>query len=397
MKKLLYPLLASALITIVPFLLSFEKGQDIVRGLFGFEYFVILLLWVSLKSRKFEWQWAKIFQKCLLAFLSISLLAVAFVDLSNLWHIKGWDFGFYVLVPFVTCAVALVMVSKVPSFGVRGISFILFVSLVSHLAFKNFYPAQPLLQMPVVDYLARSVVHVDRKILPENFKAKYDVTDSVTITRDFIDTSKTNVVILIESWGIPISEERFEKELSIFNGVSSKVGVHARMYSRTRTAEREDLIYEIHRDSLRRRDTVFIPKVLDSLCVQTFFFFGGDSLEYWRFRYIRNVGFREICFADSLSDSLMAQKIESALLDSTKKFIAWTTRDTKFPIQASSLQELDSTYFVKLEGTLNLVADLARRFPSVRFIVQGDHEPILSMLAFQEKFYKRFVPYVILN
>jgi hypothetical protein len=93
----------------------------------------------------------------------------------------------------------------------------------------------------------------------------------------------------------------------------------------------------------------------------------------------------------------MAQKIESALLDSTKKFIAWTTRDTKFPIQASSLQELDSTYFVKLEGTLYLVADLARRFPSVRFIVQGDHEPILSMLAFQEKFYKRFVPYVILN
>jgi hypothetical protein len=397
MKKLLYPLLASALITIVPFLLSFEKGQDIVRGLFGFEYFVILLLWVSLKSRKFEWRWAKIFQKCLLAFLSISLLAVAFVDLSNLWHIKGWDFGFYVLVPFVTCAVALVIVSKVPSFGVRGISFILFVSLVFHLAFKNFYPAQPLLQMPVVDYLARSVVHVDRKILPENFKAKYDVTDSVTITRDFIDTSKTNVVILIESWGIPISEERFEKELSIFNGVSSKVGVHARMYSRTRTAEREDLIYEIHRDSLLRRDTVFIPKVLDSLGVQTFFFSGGDSLEYWRFRYIRNVGFREICFADSLSDSLMAQKIESALLDSTKKFIAWTTRDTKFPIQASSLQELDSTYFVKLEGTLNLVADLARRFPSVRFIVQGDHEPILSMLAFQEKFYKRFVPYVILN
>lgn len=397
MKKLLYPLLASALITIVPFLLSFEKGQDIVRGLFGFEYFVILLLWVSLKSRKFEWLWARIFQKCLLAFLSISLLAVAFVDLSNLWHIKGWDFGFYVLVPLVTCAVALVMVSKVPSFGVRGISFILFVSLVSHLAFKNFYTAQPLLQMPVVDYLARSVVHVDRKILPENFKAKYDVTDSVTITRDFIDTSKTNVVILIESWGIPISEERFEKELSIFNGVSSKLGVHARMYSRTRTAEREDLIYEIHRDSLRRRDTVFIPKVLDSLGVQTFFFSGGDSLEYWRFRYIRNVGFREICFADSLSDSLMAQKIESALLDSTKKFIAWTTRDTKFPIQASSLQELDSTYFVKLEGTLNLVADLARRFPSVRFIVQGDHEPILSMLAFQEKFYKRFVPYVILN
>ena len=49
--RILYPLMASALITIVPFLLTFEKGQDIVRGLFGYEYFAILLLIIFVKSK----------------------------------------------------------------------------------------------------------------------------------------------------------------------------------------------------------------------------------------------------------------------------------------------------------------------------------------------------------
>lgn len=52
MKRLLYPMIASALITIVPFLLTFEKGQDIVRGLFGYEYFALLLLITFIKSKQ---------------------------------------------------------------------------------------------------------------------------------------------------------------------------------------------------------------------------------------------------------------------------------------------------------------------------------------------------------
>ena len=54
--KLLYPLIASALITIVPFLLTFEKGQDIVRGLFGFEEFCLLMLFALAKGfRRLRW------------------------------------------------------------------------------------------------------------------------------------------------------------------------------------------------------------------------------------------------------------------------------------------------------------------------------------------------------
>jgi hypothetical protein len=40
---------------------------------------------------------------------------------------------------------------------------------------------------------------------------------------------------------------------------------------------------------------------------------------------------------------------------------------------------------------------MARKHPETRFIVQGDHNPILSPVEFQEKFYKRWVPFVVLN
>jgi hypothetical protein len=43
------------------------------------------------------------------------------------------------------------------------------------------------------------------------------------------------------------------------------------------------------------------------------------------------------------------------------------------------------------------VADLAKNHLDVRFVVQGDHEPILAPIEFQQKFYRRWVPYVVLN
>jgi hypothetical protein len=99
----------------------------------------------------------------------------------------------------------------------------------------------------------------------------------------------------------------------------------------------------------------------------------------------------------ALLDSLLSAQ------DSALRFIAWTTLDTKFPLQGFmdpykiDVAALDSAYTERLAGTLQLVADLAKKHPEVRFIVQGDHNPILSPLKFQEKFYKRWVPFVMLN
>ena len=246
--------------------------------------------------------------------------------------------------------------------------------------------------------------NIKNKVI-EEFRKKYTVTDSVTITRDFVDTTRNNVIILVESWGVPLDIQRFEKQLVIFKGITNTTGIHNRMYSRTRTAEREDLIKAITRDSItKQKDTLFLPNVFNDLGYQTAFLFGGDSLEHYRFKYIKNIGFNKAIYGVGLKDLAVVSKIDSILADTTKKhFIAWTTVDTKFPIAEfsdiynSNANSIDSTYSAKLQNTLTQIAELARKLPKTRFIVQGDHNPILSPIDFQNKFYKRWVPYIILN
>ena len=404
--KLLYPLIASALITIVPFLLTFENGQDIVRGLFGYEEFCLLMLFVLVKSlRRLRW--------LLLPVIGAAMVLVAWLDLQNLLAIKGWSTGWYGVLPFVTCGLAIAMMWKVKPFSTSAISFILFVTLIVHLFAYNQYAAQPLAQFPVVDYMSRTAPKpIARDSLSESFKAKFFTIDSATITRGFVDSTRTNVLVLVESWGIPLDTNRFAKQLQIFDGIPNQIGAHHRMYSRTRTAEREDLIYSVSRDSTGRRDTVFIPQVLRAQGIKTLFVYGGDSLVQMRNKYIRNVGFDETFFGISANSGVepRTDRESAALLDSllsvqdpALQFVAWTTLDTKFPLQdfkdpyRIDAAAVDSAYTERLASTLQLIADLAKRHPDVRFIVQGDHNPILSPLKFQEKFYKRWVPFVVLN
>lgn len=399
MNRLLYPLIASALITIVPFLLTFEKGQDIVRGIFGFEYFAILFFIVFFK--KTRWY---------LILLAALLFTIAWLDLQNLLAIKGWNTGWYGLIPFATCGIAIAMIWQIKPFKFNAICFILFVALILHLEANNQYAAQPLAQFPTIDYLERSAPKpIQRSEIASDFYNKFTVTDSVTITRDYIDTIRNNVIILVESWGVPLNIQRFEELLKTFN-TPTVVGIHNRMYSRTKTAEREDLIKAITRNSVtQKRDTLFIPKVLSNIGYKTTFLFGGDSLEHQRFKYIKNIGFNEAIYSKDtnngiLNDVQVISKIDSILADTAHKhFIAWTTTDTKFPlpkftsIYNSNPEAVDTAYTERLINTLSLIAVLSQKHPETRFIVQGDHNPILSPIQFQERFYKRWVPFVILN
>ena len=156
-EKVAPSLIASVLITIVPFLLIFEKGQDIVRGLFGYEEFAQLFLLPLLKKvyvgavgRR------KAVLSCTVAGILFAIVLVARLDLQNLLAIKGWAMGWYVLLPFFTCALAIVMVWKLPAFSLNGFAFVMFVALAVHLAAYNQYAALPLAQFSLVDYLERT-------------------------------------------------------------------------------------------------------------------------------------------------------------------------------------------------------------------------------------------------
>jgi hypothetical protein len=413
MKRLLYPLIACALITIVPFLLTFEKGQDIVRGLFDYEIFGLLLFIVFVKEKLLQNTPKRTKQErtkfivfaAVLTLSTIALITFAWVDLQNQLAIKGWKTGWYGILPFITCSLAIAMVWQIKPFKYNNICFILFITLILHLEAYNQYPAQPLAQFPTLDYLTRTASKPpQRDSIPKELSKKFIVTDSASITKDYIDTTRTNVIILVESWGVPIDTIRFARDIKTFEGIPTKIGIHHRMYSRTRTAEREDLIYKLQRDSTRRRDTTFLPKVFSDAGFKTTFLFGGDSLEHRRFKYIKNIGFSEAFYGKDLNDKAVAHKIDQIIADSTQKhFIAWTTRDSKFPlpefldIYNSNPDTIDSAYSERLMQTLGTIAFLAKKHPETRFIVQGDHNPILSPIKFQERFYKRWVPFIILN
>lgn len=415
MQRLLYPLIASALITIVPFLLTFEKGQDIVRGLFGFEYFALLLLFVFLKDkmptslRVANASNQSKFKSSVIVILFVvtvsALFAVAWIDLQNQLAIKNWSTSWYGLIPFATCGLSIAMIWKIKPYKFNTICFILFATLFIHLAASNQFPSQPLAEIPSIDYIERiAAKSVSRSNISEEFKNKYIVTDSVTITRDYVDTTRNNVVILIESWGIPLDINRFDSQLDIFGKSITKAGIHNRMYSRTRTAEREDLMQSYSRDSSGRKDTTFLPQIFANIGYKTTFLFGQDSLMHRRYKYIANIGFDEAFYGNNLSDNAIANKIDRILAGTTQKhFIAWTTSDTRFPLPGfssiynSEANAIDSAYTKLLTRTLETIANLASKHPETRFIVQGDHNPILSPIKFQERFYKRWVPFVILN
>ena len=410
MQRLLYPLIASALITIVPFLMTFEKGQNIVRGLFGYEYFALLLFIVFIKNKLKKNSHAFAGMVTAFALLIAALFAIAWLDLQNLLSIKNWGTSWYGTIPFATCGLAIAMVWKIKPFKFNAICFILFVALILHLEANNQYAAQPLAQFPTIDYLERSAPRpVQRSEITNEFRNKFAVTDSVFITRNYVDTTRSNVIILVESWGVPLDIQRFEEQLKVFN-TPTVVGIHNRMYSRTRTAEREDLIQTFKCDTTGHRDTTFLPQTFANIGYKTTFLFSGDSLEQWRYKYIANMGFNNSFYGKKssighiLNDAQMIAGIDSTLTDSTQKhFIAWTTTDTKFPLSGfasiynSNADDVDSAYTAQLTSTLLHIANLASEHPKTRFIVQGDHNPILSPLKFQERFYKRWVPFVILN
>ena len=400
MKKIVYPLIATALITIAPFLITFEKGQDIIHGLFCFCILALLLFFLLVRESSIKMKTV-----VLVAIYSL-LFVVSVADLQNILFLQGKVVGWRVVIPLVACSFAVFLLKPVKALRLSEISFFLFVILVSHLYLGHFSPEQPLLEFPVARWLARTAPNDwSRNHLTNDFRLQNNATDSVSITRYHVDTTRSNVVVLVESWGIPLDTGKFNEELALFNGVLKERGIHFRMYSRTRTAEREDLLDSAWKDSVGRRDSLFMPKRFAGLGYKTFFLFGGDSTIQWRYKYIRNIGFQNVVWTNSnTADSVMAAKLDSLLNGGSdslavvpnRKFIAWTTRDTRFPISNDPI-EVEQLYYERLFGTLQMVADLARKHPEVRFVVQGDHEPILSPMEFQKKFYRRWVPFVVLN
>ena len=140
-KAVFYPLIGAALIAITPFLLTFEKGQDIIHGLVSYSAFVLLLLFNRFKKNK------NIAIICV-----VVLLAISFMDLHNLLLYKnGRPMGWQGILPVVTVIIAIAMQKPVIGLRLRAISCFCFVFFFAHIVGLNFF-SQPLMEFPLLKF-----------------------------------------------------------------------------------------------------------------------------------------------------------------------------------------------------------------------------------------------------
>lgn len=205
-------------------------------------------------------------------------------------------------------------------------------------------------------------IHEDS--LSQKYKDDYVILDKRKISLRYIDSSRARVLILVDSWGVPVQEDLLKEDLSVFEDIPHVYALHQRLANRTKHAEMTEY-----------RNTP----------ASSVYLFGGDSAEYNRKQYINELGFGDALFCHYCGDSIMLHKIDSLLCADSLTNIAWTT-------QSSRSGNRDSLHIA-----LKRIAQLVKSYPNVLFIIQGTHRPILGMPKTRNAYKSHWVPTVILN
>lgn len=201
--------------------------------------------------------------------------------------------------------------------------------------------------------------------LSETYLHQYMLMDHGRAISQLDSFAGTTVLVLIDAWGVPHKEENLAKELSVFDGLVHQFYLHKRLMNYTRFAEQAEF-----------RNTV----------KESIYLFNGDSTEYGRFRYVPELGFNKIFFLEKCNDVCAISKIDSLLEASQLSKLV-----------ALSLQCSREGNTSVLQHSLKLIAKLSKKYPKVRFVVQGTHRPVLVPREEREKYYAYWVPLVVLN
>ena len=192
----------------------------------------------------------------------------------------------------------------------------------------------------------------------------YLILDRKPLLIHYYDTSRLNVFIMVDAWGVPLQESTIKADFSFFEEIPHTFAMHQRLANRNKHAERVEF-----RNGPENK----------------IYLFGGDSLEYNRPKLVNKIGFKQTLFCQNCEDSLMLVKIDSLLNENSHQLIAWTT-------QSSRLGDK-----VCLHKSLKLIAKFAKRHPNVRFVVQGTHRPVLGTPEVRNSYKSHWVPVAILN
>ncbi len=208
----------------------------------------------------------------------------------------------------------------------------------------------------------QQTIHEDS--LSQEYLNQYIVYNYRPLHLQLFDSSRTNVFILVDAWGVPVHESKLEGEFALFEKNSHKFALHQRLRNHNKHAEMVEF---------------------RGVTQNKIYLFGGDSMEYDRSASSSAMGFERHLFCQKCEDRIMLQKIDSLIENKSAQLIAWTT-------QSSRLGNADS-----LCVSLKMIADLALRYPNVQFVVQGTHRPNLGNPAIRKLYKSHWVPVAVLN
>lgn len=208
------------------------------------------------------------------------------------------------------------------------------------------------------------MVHEDS--LSATYKANYDIIGASPLRLTLYDSSRTNIFILVDAWGVPVQESDLEEDMKVFEQIPHRFALHRRLANYTRHAEHAEL---------RNNSS------------NSFYLFGGDSLQFNRYEYVPTLGFQQVFYCGECDNNYLVEKIDSLLNNVEPKpdFIAWT-------VLASSIGNKKD-----IRQVLQKISTLASKHANVRFVVQGTHRPMLCGSETKKMYKSHWVPTVILN
>lgn len=254
----------------------------------------------------------------------------------------------------------------------RKVNLILFGLFIAVLLVLPWFPISEIVSNEDFHWLLRPFAHEDS--LCEGYKNKYKIDKDA---RPFQKTQQNfgrKTLILVDAWGVPLESSTLEEDFSFFEKLPHEFVIRKRLANRNVQAEFDEL----------RNDFS-----------NALFLFGGDSLEYGRKKYIPELGFNEVLFCQMCGDSVMLEKLDSAITESEKllldssavssRMFAWTTQTSRDGNREN------------LHKTLAGIAELARKHPKMQFVIQGTHRPILGSPETRRMYHAHWVPVVLIN
>lgn len=146
MRSILFVIVASALISIVPFLITFDPECVPYRGIMIYSIFAILMLFTNIKERLQN----KKKKAIAFAITYILVATISCIDSQAIYTLLKIDSILYDLIPFVTTAIGLLILKDAKAIPIRHINLALFSTLFLHLAMSNTDIAQPILTFTLI-------------------------------------------------------------------------------------------------------------------------------------------------------------------------------------------------------------------------------------------------------